>query len=55
MNSITAIDVEQAGRPAKEWVYLLGLLLLTAILLLQNLKAKRAVEDLSNSAVGDAR
>ena len=39
---ITDIDVEQFGRPAKEWVYLPGFLILAFVLAWQGLKVRRA-------------
>ena len=38
---ITAIDVEQSDRPAKEWVYPFGLLLLGLVFFIQTIKSRR--------------
>ncbi|MDG2404272.1 MAG: TRAP transporter fused permease subunit [Paracoccaceae bacterium] len=38
---ITHIDVEQFNRPAKEWVYPIGLLLLALVFFVQSIKLKR--------------
>ncbi len=39
-DNITTIDVEQLNRPAKEWVYPLGLAVLWLVFIVQRLKAK---------------
>jgi len=38
---LTAIDIEQLGRPAKEWIYLLGFLLLGLVFGFQSIKARK--------------
>ena len=38
---ITAIDAEQLDRPAKEWIYPLGFMLLGLVIFLQTVKARR--------------
>ncbi len=38
---ITAVDVEQIGRPPKEWVYVIGFLLLGIVLFYQTIKKRR--------------
>ena len=47
---VTAIDIEEVGRPAKEWVYLAGFLLLALIILLQSFKSRRMAERGNNPA-----
>ena len=37
---ITAVDVQQLGRPAKEWIYLIGFLLLSIVLFYQSIRAR---------------
>ena len=39
---ITAIDVEETDRPAKEWIYPLGFLLLALVVLTQSLAVRSA-------------
>ncbi len=46
---VTAADVEQTDRPAKEWIYPIGFLLLGIVLLLQMSKARREEPDLQSS------
>ena len=38
---VTEIDLEQTGRPAKEWVYPLALLVLGLVLALQLLRRRK--------------
>ena len=49
---ITAADVEQTGRPAKEWIYLIGFALLGLVLFYQSIKARRAEDAGPDPEVG---
>ncbi len=46
---ITSIDFENKERPAKEWIYPLGLILLGLILLFQNHKGQRMRQDVPSN------
>ena len=49
---VTAIDTEQLDRPAKEWIYPLGYLILGLVLLYQSAKTRRANTAARELAVG---
>ena len=38
---INAVDIEEPGRPAKEWIYPLGFLVLGFVILMQSIKSRR--------------
>ncbi len=50
---VTAVDVEQTGRPAKEWIYLIGLALLGLVFFLQAGKKRRSNRTAGNMAIGN--
>ena len=49
---VTAVDVEQIGRPAKEWIYLIGLALLGLVFFWQAGKKRRGVHATTEPAIG---
>ena len=38
---VTGIDVEQVGRPAKEWIYPIALVVLAAVVAMQLVRRRR--------------